>query len=189
MNDESANDESLIYGMQADSLSVAFGCVLNERLLKMKYVNTDVVFQEIPDEVTLAINISNCPCRCPGCHSKFLWADRGEELDENAIDRFVAMYGDDITCISFMGGDADPERVNALANYIRQTYSSYKIGWYTGKVMLSPLVEKDNFDYIKVGPYIAHLGPLKSNTTNQRMYRLHHPGNTMEDITSRFWKR
>ena len=27
----------------------------------MKYVNTGVVFQEIPDETTLSINISNCP--------------------------------------------------------------------------------------------------------------------------------
>ena len=40
----------------------------------LKYVNTDIVFQEIPDEVTLAVNISNCPCRCPGCHSQYLWA-------------------------------------------------------------------------------------------------------------------
>ena len=46
----------------------------------MKYYNYDVVFQEIPDETTLAINISNCPCRCPGCHSKFLWEDVGVEL-------------------------------------------------------------------------------------------------------------
>ena len=34
----------------------------------LKYVNTGIVFQEIPDEVTLAINISGCPCHCPGCH-------------------------------------------------------------------------------------------------------------------------
>ena len=43
----------------------------------LKYVNTGVVFQEIPDEVTLAINISNCPCHCPGCHSHYVlpsWA-------------------------------------------------------------------------------------------------------------------
>ena len=43
----------------------------------LKYVNTDIVFQEIPDEVTLAVNISNCPCRCPGCHSEYLWEDVG----------------------------------------------------------------------------------------------------------------
>ena len=35
----------------------------------LKYVNTGIVFQEIPDEVTLAVNISGCPCRCHGCHS------------------------------------------------------------------------------------------------------------------------
>ena len=29
----------------------------------LKYVDTDIVFQEFPDEVTLAINLSNCPCR------------------------------------------------------------------------------------------------------------------------------
>ena len=27
----------------------------------LKYANFDIVFQEVPDEVTLAINISNCP--------------------------------------------------------------------------------------------------------------------------------
>ena len=39
----------------------------------LKYVNCGIVFQEIPDEVTLSINISNCPCHCPGCHSNYLW--------------------------------------------------------------------------------------------------------------------
>lgn len=155
----------------------------------MKYINTDVVFQEIPDEVTLAINISNCPCRCPGCHSKFLWADKGEELNEKAIDEFVKLYGSDITCISFMGGDADPARVNELARYIKDTHPSYRIGWYTGRVLVSPLIEKANFDYIKVGPYIAHLGPLKNPKTNQKLFRLNHEDGTMENITSRFWKK
>ena len=65
----------------------------------LKYVNTDIVFQEIPDEVTLAINISNCPRRCPGCHSKYLWDDIGEPLTMHAIDGFVKRYGRDITCI------------------------------------------------------------------------------------------
>ena len=50
----------------------------------LKYVNTGIVFQEIPDEVTLAINISNCPCHCPGCHSHYLWEDIGLPLDTDA---------------------------------------------------------------------------------------------------------
>ena len=80
----------------------------------LKYVNTGIVFQEIPDEVTLAINISNCPCHCPGCHSRYLWEDIGLPLNTDAIDAFVEQYGTDITCISFMGGDADPKGVDLL---------------------------------------------------------------------------
>ena len=50
----------------------------------IKYVpeDTQVVFAEIPDEVSLAINISCCPHRCPGCHSPYLQKDYGVELDE-----------------------------------------------------------------------------------------------------------
>ena len=37
----------------------------------LRYINTDIVFQEFPDEVTLAINISGCPCRCPAAIVSF----------------------------------------------------------------------------------------------------------------------
>jgi len=154
----------------------------------LKYVNTGVVFQEIPDEVTLSINISNCPCRCPGCHSKYLWADSGEALDEAALDRFVAEYGKDITCICFMGGDAEPERVNELARYLHATHPRFRVGWYSGRLRISQRICKTDFDYIKIGPYIAHLGSLKSPTTNQHLYKKQLDG-SFQDITSRFWKR
>ena len=154
----------------------------------MRFVNTDVVFQEIPDEVTLAINISNCPCRCPGCHSKYLWEDTGEPLDEAAIDTFVERYGSDITCIAFMGGDAEPQSVNELARYIHQRHPQLRVAWYSGRVRITSKINKADFDYIKVGPYIRHLGPLKQPTTNQRLYK-QMPDGTFEDITSRFWKK
>lgn len=154
----------------------------------LKYVNTGIVFQEIPDEVTLAINISNCPCRCPGCHSHYLWEDIGLPLDADAIDAFVQKYGDDITCIAFMGGDADPKAVNQLAQYIHEAHPEFKVAWYSGRIRISGAIKKTDFDYIKIGPYIKHLGPLKSPTTNQRLYRLTDDG-TFEDITSRFWKK
>ena len=154
----------------------------------MKYVNTGIVFQEIPDETTLAINISNCPCRCPGCHSSYLWSDVGEELTESVIDDFIKIYGSDISCISFMGGDADPEYIVELARYIHNTYSDKKVGWYSGRVRLAAGIDKSVFDYIKIGPYIRHLGPLKEKTTNQRMYKKLKDG-TFEDITYRFWKK
>jgi len=154
----------------------------------LKYVNTDIVFQEIPDEVTLAINISGCPCHCPGCHSRYLWDDIGLPLDPNAIDDFVSKFGDDITCIAFMGGDADPLGVNMLAQYIHEEHQPLKVAWYSGRIRVPRGVKQTDFDYVKVGPYLQHLGPLRQPTTNQRMYR-QQPDGTFEDITSRFWRK
>lgn len=154
----------------------------------LKYVNTGVVFQEIPDEVTLAINISNCPCHCPGCHSKYLWQDIGEPLTPRVIDGFVEEYGPDITCLCFMGGDAEPEYLSGLARYVRSNHPEYKVGWYSGRIRIPSVVNKSDFDYIKVGPYIAHLGCLKDSTTNQRLYKCASDG-SLTDITSRFWKK
>lgn len=154
----------------------------------LKYINCGIVFQEIPDEVTLSINISNCPCHCPGCHSNYLWQDTGTPLDENTIDNFVKVYGKDITCICLMGGDADPKRVNQLAEYVNAKYPHIRTGWYSGRSRLSKEIEKSNFDYIKIGPYLKHLGGLKESTTNQRLYKKVDNSNFV-DITSRFWKK
>ena len=154
----------------------------------LKYVNTGIVFQEIPDEVTLAINISNCPCHCPGCHSHYLWEDIGMPLNTDAIDALIEKYGEDITCIAFMGGDSDPTGVNLLAQYIHEEHPLFKAAWYSGRIRISPSVKKTDFDYLKIGPYIKHLGPLKSATTNQRLYR-QTPEGTFEDITARFWRK
>lgn len=154
----------------------------------LKYVNTDVVFQEIPDEVTLAINISNCPCHCPGCHSHYLWEDIGLPLSTDAIDDFISQYGTDITCIAFMGGDAEPASVNQLAQYIHEEHPYYHVAWYSGRLRIPSIITRADFDYIKVGPYIRHLGPLKQPTTNQRLYRKQEDG-TFEDITERFWRK
>lgn len=154
----------------------------------LKYVNTGVVFQEIPDETTLSVNISRCPCHCPGCHSSYLAEDIGEVLDEAAIDGFVREFGGDITCISLMGGDAEPETVDSLAQYIRKRHPRYRVAWYSGRIRISPRIDRQNFDYIKIGPYIAHLGSLTSPTTNQRLYKVASDGE-LTDITARFWKK
>jgi hypothetical protein len=154
----------------------------------LKYVNTGIVFQEIPDEVTLAVNLSNCPCRCPGCHSTFLWQNVGNDLTEQVLDSLIKQAGADITCVCFMGGDADPLAVNAFARHVHALHCGLKVGWYSGRVRLPQSVVTDDFDYIKIGPYIKHLGCLKDRTTNQRLYRRLANGQ-FEDITSRFWKK
>jgi len=44
----------------------------------------------------------------------------------------------------------------------------------------------DDFDYIKIGPYIEEKGPLNNPNTNQRLYEK--VGNNHKDITYKFWK-
>jgi anaerobic ribonucleoside-triphosphate reductase activating protein len=153
----------------------------------LKYLNSDIVFQEIPDEVALAINITGCPCRCPGCHSPYLWNDIGEPLTDEAIDKLIEQCHSHITCVALMGGDAIPAEVNRLMQHLRTNHGSLHTAWYSGRSLLSPALNLKNFDYIKLGPYLAHLGPLRSRRTNQRMYKV--SDGKMQDITSRFWMK
>ena len=153
----------------------------------LKYANYDVVFQEVPDEVTLAINISNCPNQCPGCHSKYLWDNVGKNLDMNELNRLVEQYETGITCVCFMGGDAEPKEVADMAWQLKNSHSNLKMAWYSGKNELPQNVSTDHFDYIKLGRYVAELGPLDSVTTNQRMIKRLSDGR-IKDITEWFRK-
>jgi len=152
----------------------------------LKFYNYDIVFQEIPDEVTLAVNITHCPHRCPHCHSPFLWEDTGELFNEENARLILKDYRDAITCLSIMGGDNDPKEVNRMAAWLKGTYG-LKTGWYSGNTELASDIELKNFDYIKIGPYIEKLGGLKQKTTNQKLYKIL-PDGKKEDITFRFWK-
>lgn len=154
----------------------------------LRYVDYDIVFQEIPDEVTLAINLSNCPNKCKGCHSPHLLDDIGEPLTEESLSWLLQKYGMAVTCVCFMGGDAEPLEVERLAGFLhRQSVASVKVGWYSGKSELPVGFVIQNFEYIKLGPYVERLGGLKSPDTNQRLYRI--SGGGMKDITYRFWNR
>ena len=145
----------------------------------LKYVDTKIVFQEIPDEITLAINISNCPCNCEGCHSSYLAEDIGERLDFDSLNKIIN-DNTGVTCISFMGGDANPDNVNSLAEFIRAKYPELKIAWYSGR----------HFDYVKLGPYIKDKGPINCKTTNQVLLEVGVIQGKVftKDITAKFWK-
>ena len=151
----------------------------------LKFYNYDIVFQEIPDEVTLAVNLTGCPCHCPGCHSPHLWEDIGEVLDEEALRLIHADYAGEVTCLCLMGGDADPAAVERLCAFIKQEMGLHS-AWWSGRPNLPEGICLDHFDYVKTGPYVEALGGLKNPATNQRLYRV--SGGNLEDITARFWK-
>ncbi|MBO4612578.1 MAG: 4Fe-4S cluster-binding domain-containing protein [Bacteroidaceae bacterium] len=154
----------------------------------MKFVDVKEVFAEIPDEITLAISISGCPVHCSGCHSKYLWADVGEELTTDALSTMLAEHVG-ITCLCFMGGDQDPAEINRLAQWVK-AQDDVRVAWYSGRDELPEAIDVSNFDYIKLGRYDEGQGPLNLRTTNQRLWRVLHEdeGNRLEDITARFWK-
>ena len=142
---------------------------------------TDIVIEEIPDRVTLAVEITNCQGNCPGCHSPFLRDDIGEELTAKAIDEMMAdNFG--VTCFLFLGEGRDRSALFALADHVRAVFPGVETALYTGRESVSGDYSS-HFDYIKTGPYIEALGPLNKRTTNQRLY--YHG----KDITPRFWKR
>ncbi len=153
----------------------------------LKFVDVNIVFQEIPDEVTLAVTISGCPNHCKGCHSPYLWEDIGKPLTEEVLSGWLATYGNAITCLCFMGGDQEPEEVGRLAGIARSLSGrGIKLAWYSGKSIVPPCIDLHAFDYLKLGPYIKVLGGLSSPNTNQRLYRK--DGGHMVDMTVAFWK-
>ena len=147
----------------------------------MKFVDTKVVFREVPDEITLAINISNCPVHCPGCHSSYLAQDIGETLSEESLGQLIA-DNPGITCVSFMGGDSDPAGIGRLARWIKDNHPGLKTCWYSGRNLENARDNLYTLDYIKVGPYIEALGPLDSQNTNQRFYRIDHNSEKKADL-------
>ena len=157
----------------------------------LKYVDTKVTFSEVPDEISLCINISNCPCHCKNCHSSYLAQDIGTELTFNEVRKLIKKNSG-ISCIAFMGGDSEPKIIDTLASFVTNHYQ-LKVAWYSGRQELSKEIDLQNFDVIKLGPYIEELGPLTSKTTNQRMYKVvynHYEDGTagyeLNDITHKF---
>ena len=165
----------------------------------IKYLDKFVVMEEIPDEVTLALNITNCQNNCVGCHSPELRANIGTELTIDEIDRLIE-ENDGISCICFMGEGNDEVMLEILVSHLREKYLyKYKIAIYSGRDEVSDWYWKV-FDYIKLGPYKEEFGPLNKETTNQRLYEhrwfSEEKGifddelkNRWFDITNKFWKR
>lgn len=149
----------------------------------LKYLNTQVTFAEVPDEITLCINITGCKNGCKNCHSSYLAEDIGKLLNWDSLNALIYI-NTGISCVAFMGGDNDPKVVNRLAEKVKSL--GLKTAWYSGRQELSKDINLEYFDYIKLGPYMEEFGPLNSRTTNQRMYKVHDC--ELEDITSKFWK-
>lgn len=152
----------------------------------LMYKGYTIALQEVPDEISLAINISNCPHHCPDCHSKYLWDDEGAlPLKDNLL-ALLEEYGKMITCVCFMGGDSN---IDELMNYVKFVRNfGLKVAIYSGNNTNEAFAPYLSFiNYLKLGEYNSAKGGLNLPTTNQRFYRIEN--NQLIDITSRFWTK
>lgn len=153
-----------------------------------------VTFQEVPNEISLVLSITNCPYRCAGCHSPWLQEDIGDELTDNEVMRLVKEYKDGITCVCFMGEGTDIVALSGLIKFVCDI--GLKTCLYSGRDIATDLSQYAVYpilDYIKTGSYKQELGGLDQPTTNQRMWKLcgfdENGVSVYEDITAWFWRK
>ena len=138
---------------------------------KLKYANYYIGYQEVPNEITLCINISGCPHHCEGCHSQYLWEYEGNYISDD-IEALQGKYKGMITCICFMGGDQNLEELTELLFKVKHVYN-LKTCIYSGNDEAEIFDDVLQYiDYLKVGRYIEYLGGLDKSTTNQKFYKV-----------------
>lgn len=149
----------------------------------LKYQKFDIVFQEVPNEITIAFSIVGCDLRCVNCHSQELWdKSAGKELSEEVFEYFITSYWNYLTCVCFFGGEWQEEDLISLFN-IAHKYN-LKICLYTGREDVSDNIKK-HLTYLKTGAYIEKLGNLKSKDTNQVFMNV----KTNEKLNHLFWEK
>jgi anaerobic ribonucleoside-triphosphate reductase activating protein len=158
----------------------------------IKYFDRSIVMAEIPDEVTLALNITNCKLNCEGCSEPWLKPDTGTELTNEELMSLLLEYKD-ITCICFMGGDSDHKDVARCCDFIKE-HSNLKTAIYSGFDFIDMDLAQ-HLDYYKIGHWIkpkgdskewwkTNCGPLQFPFSNQLLFEK--VGNTLLNITYKF---
>ena len=85
----------------------------------LKFLSQSLVFQEVPDEISLALEITNCPHRCTNCHSPYLREDKGIELTNDTLE-YLIKDNPFISCICLMGGDSEHKDIIRISNIVHK---------------------------------------------------------------------
>jgi len=148
----------------------------------MRTLKEDVVFQEVPNEVSLLFQITGCPLRCKGCHSEELWDENnGAKLTDSYFEKKIIEYRSLITCVLFFGGEWDQAELVAKLK-IAKRYG-LKTCLYSGFNFISGPIYA-YLDYLKIGPWREGRGGLDSRKTNQQFIQIE-TGNVLNYL---FWK-
>lgn len=136
----------------------------------LNFTDENIVFQEVPDEVSLAFTISGCPVGCKGCHSSYSWnANQGTPLTTGYFQQRLQSYQGLISCVLFLGGEWQHDALVELL-HIAQS-AGLNTCLYTGLDQVSAKL-KNRLTYLKTGRWLAELGGLDSPNTNQKFIDL-----------------
>lgn len=145
-------------------------------ILPLKYLGYSIALQEVPNEISLVINVSGCPHKCEGCHSQYLWEYEGNYIayDFNNILNF---YGGMITCVCFMGGEQNVDELESYLKYVEEY--GLKTCLYSGCDSIEEISELLPYlDWVKIGRYEESLRTdnnvqygIKLATSNQKIYK------------------
>lgn len=131
-----------------------------------------IVWQEVPGEVSLAYTVSGCQLGCKGCHSADSWdPQQGSPLSPAFLHQRLQDYQGLISCVLFLGGEwAEPELLKLLT---LTKAAGLKRCLYTGLELteLSPAILTE-LTFVKTGRWLAERGGLQSLTTNQKFIDL-----------------
>lgn len=132
----------------------------------LNFTAENIVFLEVPDEVSLAYTISGCTLGCKGCHSSDSWhKDNGLALSLDYFSQRLETYQGLISCILFLGGEWQLATLLPLLKLAKSQQLHTCL--YTGLDEVPPAL-KDELTYLKTGRWLAELGGLESPITNQR---------------------
>lgn len=182
--------------------------------MSLNYTTEQITFQEVPNEISLSFLIAGCPLRCKGCHSADSWraTSKANEVNETVkskihpinsntknqltkeyLETRIKQYQDMISCVLFLGGEWEIEKLIELLQTVKNTNPSLKTCLYTG-LELDEIVEfikqeinevnknadigwkyifeNNLLDYLKTGRWVRELGGLDNKNTNQRFYKV-----------------
>ena len=158
---------------------------------QLLYKGFSVVFQEVPNEISLAINIYGCPHHCEGCHSNYLWDSSPIEdarILYDDIPQLLNNYKDLISCVCFMGGDWQVANLIQCISLIKKIDNTLKICVYSGEDTFDKISQLIPYlDYLKIGSYNKYKGGLNSPTTNQKFFTV--KSGELIDITQMFYNK
>ncbi|MAD74682.1 MAG: anaerobic ribonucleoside-triphosphate reductase activating protein [Rheinheimera sp.] len=131
----------------------------------LRFTDEQIVFQEVPGEVSLAFTIAGCPLGCKGCHSSYSWRDDiGCLLTPDYFSHRLQSYQGLISCVLFLGGEWQPQHLLALLTLART--AGLHTCLYTGLDDVSADL-KQQLTYLKTGRWLQERGGLSSPDTNQ----------------------